>query len=84
MIGCLLTLFFGLIISVIINAVQKHRVLKINSSKASNNMDMNTDSNLSKERKISSTISTTTVDLKPTAAIVDHGHVNHAIRLDDE
>ena len=84
MIGCLLTLFLGLVISAIINSVQKRRVFKINSAKAANSININVmiETNNSNNRKISSTSTVTpAVDLKTSE---ENGHVNHAIRLDDE
>lgn len=84
MIGCLLTLFLGLIISAIINSVQKRRVFKINSAKTANSININVmiETNNSNNRKISSTSTATpAVDLNTPE---ENGHVNHAIRLDDE
>ncbi|XP_013106181.1 sodium-coupled monocarboxylate transporter 1 [Stomoxys calcitrans] len=84
MLGCLLTLALGIIISAIVNAVQKHRVLKINSSKTTNNISMNTETNLPKENiNNSSAMHTPELMVVPTEA-AGGGHVNHAIRLDDE
>ncbi|TMW52558.1 hypothetical protein DOY81_002383 [Sarcophaga bullata] len=84
MIGCLLTLFLGLVISAIINSVQKRRVFKINSAKTANSININVmiETNNPNNRKVSSTSTVTpAVDLK---APEENGHVNHAIRLDDE
>ncbi|XP_073836980.1 sodium-coupled monocarboxylate transporter 1 [Musca autumnalis] len=79
MIGCLLTLALGLIISSIVNCVQKHRVLKINSAKTSNAMKMDTEANTPKENNTISTTLATAEQIQEAC-----GHVNHAIRLDDE
>ncbi|XP_023301117.2 putative sodium-dependent multivitamin transporter [Lucilia cuprina] len=81
MIGCLLTMFLGLIISVIINIVQRRRVFKITSVQNANNINLNTDTNMKVNDIIAPTIAAISVDIKPSE---DCGHVNHAIRLDDE
>lgn len=84
MIGCLLTMLLGLVISAVINVRQKRRVFKINSVKPTNpiNINMMSETNTPNSRKISSTSTATpVVDLK---TLEENGHVNHAIRLDDE
>ncbi|XP_065360632.1 putative sodium-dependent multivitamin transporter [Calliphora vicina] len=81
MIGCLLTMFLGLIISAIINTLQRRRVFKITSVQNSNNMNMNSESNMKPNNKITTTAAAITVDAKPSE---EGCHVNHAIRLDDE
>lgn len=85
MIGCLLTIALGLIISAIVNAVQKHRVLKINSSKTTNNIVMHPETNLPTENNPTPFGANTTdvEDVQPVSTEAG-GHINHAIRLDDE
>ncbi|XP_067646548.1 sodium-coupled monocarboxylate transporter 1 [Eurosta solidaginis] len=74
MIGTLLTIFLGLIISFIVSAVQRHNVLKINSvqeEKPETRPQFNTEINV-----ISAS--------EPASMEKKEGHINHAIRLDDE
>lgn len=82
MIGCLLTMLLGLIISVIINTVQRRRVFKINSVQKANNIHLNTEPTLrTTDKNNANAAPSITVDPKTTE---EGGHVNHAIRLDDE
>ncbi|XP_075160532.1 sodium-coupled monocarboxylate transporter 1 [Haematobia irritans] len=84
MIGCLLTLALGIIISAIVNAVQKHRVLKINSSKTTNNMKMHQDTNIPKPNNFKNTTHSPDMMVVSSMEASDGGHVNHAINLGDE
>lgn len=81
MIGCLLTLFFGLTISIIINYMQKRRVLKITSLQSSNNLNMKTETKTKSNGLSAVEVGAISVVLK---ANEQGGHINHAIRLDDE
>ncbi|XP_037939154.1 sodium-coupled monocarboxylate transporter 1-like [Teleopsis dalmanni] len=78
MIGTLLTVFLGLLISVIINTIQKYKILKINAANNNNNV---VDAVWKPQYP-------SDVDLKIPNALYSScdklGHTNHAIRMDDE
>ncbi|XP_001353570.2 sodium-coupled monocarboxylate transporter 1 [Drosophila pseudoobscura] len=91
MIGCLLTVFLGWFISLIIDFKQRRNVLKITGKGIDNEgvSDEVFKSDSQVQYTTNSTITTTTaVDppLPPTTkeTTSDEGHVNHAIRIDDE
>ncbi|XP_011199674.2 sodium-coupled monocarboxylate transporter 1 [Bactrocera dorsalis] len=78
MIGTLLTIFLGLLISLIVAAVQRHNVLKISSTREEHVCSKpETPPQFSTEIKV-------IAKSEPTAVEKPEGHVNLAIRLDDE
>lgn len=87
MIGCLLTVFLGWLISLAIDFIQRRNVLKITGKGIDNpaisEEVFKSDSQVQYTTSISvSTVTTSVMDTKePTS---DTGHVNHAIRIDDE
>ncbi|KAH8250958.1 hypothetical protein KR026_000293 [Drosophila bipectinata] len=87
MIGCLLTVFLGWLISLVIDFIQRRNVLKITGKGIDNpavsEEVFKSDSQVQYTTSISvATESTTVMDPKDTKT--DTGHVNHAIRIDDE
>ncbi|KAH8366179.1 hypothetical protein KR093_009954 [Drosophila rubida] len=76
MIGCLLTVFLGWLISLIIDALQRRSVLRI-TGKGIDNPAISEDI-FKKETPVEFTT------VKPTESTSNEGHVNLAIRLDDE
>ncbi|KAH8278221.1 hypothetical protein KR044_002558 [Drosophila immigrans] len=76
MIGCLLTVFLGWLISFIIDALQRRSVLRI-TGKGIDNPAISDDI-FKKETPV------TFIAVKPTEMASDEGHINLAIRLDDE
>ncbi|XP_017060123.1 sodium-coupled monocarboxylate transporter 1 [Drosophila ficusphila] len=87
MIGCLLTVFLGLIISLIIDFVQRRNVLKITGKGIDNpavsEEIFKSDSQV-QYTNTSNVTTTTSMDPHPRETPSDEGHVNHAIRIDDE
>ncbi|XP_017080391.1 sodium-coupled monocarboxylate transporter 1 [Drosophila eugracilis] len=87
MIGCLLTVFLGWLISLVIDFVQRRNVLKI-TSKGIDNPAVSEEifkSDSQVQYTTTSTVTTTTaVTPDPLESTSDEGHVNHAIRIDDE
>ncbi|XP_034104690.1 sodium-coupled monocarboxylate transporter 1 [Drosophila albomicans] len=77
MIGCLLTVFLGWLISLIIDALQRRSVLKI-TGKGIDNPAISEDIF---QKETSVTFSTV---VKPTETTSGEGHINLAIHLDDE
>uniref|UniRef100_A0A1A9ZMT8 Sodium-coupled monocarboxylate transporter 1 n=1 Tax=Glossina pallidipes TaxID=7398 RepID=A0A1A9ZMT8_GLOPL len=85
MLGCLLTLVLGLLISCVINFTQKRRILKLDSSKTIFNSNIPNDMN--GNGKISVSTITVPIPLKSPTVITSETnccHINHAVRLDDE
>ncbi|KAH8305612.1 hypothetical protein KR059_003732 [Drosophila kikkawai] len=86
MIGCLLTVFLGWLISLIIDFIQRRNVLKITGTKGIDNPAVSEEvfkSDPQVQYTTCSTVTTiTAVDNKETTS--GEGHVNHAIRIDDE
>lgn len=80
MIGCLLTVFLGWFISLIIDFIQRRNVLKITGK------DIDNPAVSEEIFKSNSQVqyTTTTVIGDPRELTSDEGHVNHAIRIDDE
>ncbi|KAH8378913.1 hypothetical protein KR009_002053 [Drosophila setifemur] len=88
MIGCLLTVFLGLLISLVVNYIQRRNVLKI-TGKGIDNQAVSEEvfkSDSQVQYTISSNMTTTTTmaDVDPKEGTRNEGHVNHAIRIDDE
>ncbi|XP_017127714.1 sodium-coupled monocarboxylate transporter 1 [Drosophila elegans] len=87
MIGCLLTVFLGWLISLIIDFVQRRNVLKI-TGKGIDNPAVSEEifkSDSQVQYTTTSCVTTTTaVDPDPRETSSGEGHVNHAIRIDDE
>uniref|UniRef100_A0A6P4DWM1 Sodium-coupled monocarboxylate transporter 1 n=1 Tax=Drosophila rhopaloa TaxID=1041015 RepID=A0A6P4DWM1_DRORH len=87
MIGCLLTVFLGWLISLIIDFVQRRNVLKITGKGIDNpavsEEIFKSDSQVQYTTTSSGT-TTTAVDTDPRETSSAEGHVNHAIRIDDE
>lgn len=78
MIGCLLTIFLGFVISIIVSAVQRHNVLKISAAREENEY------NKSELQPQFNTEIKVIASTEPPLTEKPLGHVNHAIRLDDE
>lgn len=76
MVGCLLTVFLGWLISVIIDALQRRSVLKI-TAKGIDNPAVT-------EEVFKSDSPVLCTTMKPVELTSGEGHVNLAIRLDDE
>lgn len=76
MLGCLLTVFLGWLISVIIDAVQRRNVLRL-TAKGIDNPAVSEDVFKCDEPVIFTT-------MKPIEPSSGEGHINLAIRLDDE
>lgn len=78
MIGCLLTVFLGWLISLIVEAVQRRSVWMI-TGKGMDNPAISEEV-LQGENVASITCSS----VKPIETTSAEGHINHAIRIDDE
>lgn len=74
MIGCLLTVFLGWLISLIVEVLQRRSVLKINGKGIDNPA-------ISEEVDVGSVTCGSVKAIETTSA---EGHINHAIRIDDE
>jgi len=81
MIGCLLTVFLGWVISLIIDFVQRRNVLKITGKGIDN--PAASEEIFKSDSQVQYT-TTTTVMPDPRETTSAEGHVNHAIRIDDE
>ncbi|XP_043648291.1 sodium-coupled monocarboxylate transporter 1 [Drosophila teissieri] len=80
MIGCLLTVFLGWFISLVIDFIQRRNVLKITGKGIDN--PAASEEIFKSDSQVQYTTTTVIADLRqPTR---DEGHVNHAIRMDDE
>lgn len=77
MIGCLLTVFLGWIISLIIEALQRHSVLKITGKGIDNPA-------ISEEVLRGEDESSVPCSVKPIETTSADGHINLAIHIDDE
>lgn len=77
MIGCLLTVFLGWIISLIIEALQRHSVLKITGKGIDNPA-------ISEEVLRGEDESSVPCSGKPIETTSADGHINLAIHIDDE
>ncbi|XP_068142014.1 LOW QUALITY PROTEIN: sodium-coupled monocarboxylate transporter 1 [Drosophila tropicalis] len=77
MIGCLLTVFLGWLISLIIDFIQRRNVLKITSAKGIDNPAISQEI-FKGEAPVQFTSNL------PKESTNAEGHVNHAIRIDDE
>ncbi|XP_016996435.2 sodium-coupled monocarboxylate transporter 1 [Drosophila takahashii] len=81
MIGCLLTVFLGWLISLIIDFVQRRNVLKI-TGKGIDNPAVSEE--IFKSDSQVQYTTTTVIPTDPRETTSAEGHVNHAIRIDDE
>ncbi|XP_016966687.1 sodium-coupled monocarboxylate transporter 1 [Drosophila biarmipes] len=81
MIGCLLTVFLGWLISLIIDFVQRRNVLRITGKGIDN--PAAAEEIFKSDSQVQYT-TTTTVMPDPRETTSAEGHVNHAIRIDDE
>lgn len=78
MIGCLLTVFLGWLISLIVEVLQRRSVLKINGKGVDNPA-------ISEEVMRGEDVGSVTCgSVKAIETTSAEGHINHAIRIDDE